>query len=66
MNRDILKALDCIDPAALDYQDWLNVGMALKLEGYPVHIWEDWSRNDTARFHEGECARKWAGFNGNA
>ena len=66
MNRDILKALDCIDPAALDYQEWLNVGMALKLEGYPVHIWEDWSRNDTARFHEGECARKWAGFNGNA
>lgn len=66
MNRDILKALDCIDPAALDYQDWLNVGMALKLEGYPVHIWEDWSRADTARFHEGECARKWAGFNGNA
>lgn len=66
MNRDILQALDCIDPAALDYQDWLNVGMALKLEGYPVHIWEDWSRNDTARFHEGECARKWAGFNGNA
>lgn len=66
MNRDILKALDCIDPAALDYQDWLNVGMALKLEGYPVHVWEDWSRNDTARFHEGECARKWAGFNGNA
>ena len=66
MNRDILKALDCIDPAALDYQDWLNIGMALKLEGYPVHIWEDWSRNDTARFHEGECARKWAGFNGNA
>lgn len=66
MNRDLLQALDCIDPAALDYQDWLNVGMALKLEGYPVHIWEDWSRNDTARFHEGECARKWAGFNGNA
>ncbi|WP_159822562.1 AAA family ATPase [Negativicoccus succinicivorans] len=66
MNRDILKALDCIDPAALDYQDWLNVGMALKLEGYPVHIWEDWSRADTARFHEGECTRKWAGFNGNA
>ncbi|WP_159822204.1 AAA family ATPase [Negativicoccus succinicivorans] len=66
MNRDLLQALDCIDPAALDYQEWLNVGMALKLEGYPVHIWEDWSRNDTARFHEGECARKWAGFNGNA
>lgn len=66
MNRDLLQALDCIDPAALDYQDWLNIGMALKLEGYPVHIWEDWSRNDTARFHEGECARKWAGFNGNA
>lgn len=66
MNRDILQALDCIDPAVLDYQDWLNIGMALKLEGYPVHVWEDWSRNDTARFHEGECARKWAGFNGNA
>lgn len=64
-NQDLLQMLDAIDPALLDYQEWLNVGMALKLEGYPMHIWEDWSRRDAARFHENECARKWGGFNGN-
>lgn len=64
-NQDLLQMLDAIDPALLDYQEWLNVGMALKLEGYPMHIWEDWSRRDAARFHETECARKWGGFNGN-
>ena len=64
-NQDLLQILDAIDPALLDYQEWLNVGMALKLEGYPMHIWEDWSRRDAARFHETECARKWGGFNGN-
>lgn len=45
--------------------EWIQVGMALKEEGYPCSIWDDWSRNDK-RYHPGECEKKWAGFNGTA
>ena len=61
---DIKEALGALDPAALDYTEWLSVGMALKAEGYDLSVWEDWSRGDAARYHSGECARKWAGFTG--
>ena len=62
-NFDLTAALEYIDPASLDYQDWVNVGMALKSEGYSVSVWDSWSRNDS-RYHAGECARKWESFNG--
>ena len=54
--------LNHIDPALLDYQEWADVGMALKLEGYPCYIWDNWSRKDSSRYHEGECRRKWNSF----
>ena len=41
---NLLEVLDHINPAELDYQDWLNVGMALEYEGYGVGTWESWSR----------------------
>lgn len=62
-NIDLVEALKYISPAALDYQQWVNIGMALKLEGYSVNVWDNWSRNDS-RYHEGECAKKWESFNG--
>jgi len=61
---EILSALDAIDPAELDYQDWLNVGMALKMERFTVDVWEAWSRRDPARYHLGECLKKWESFQG--
>ena len=61
---DLLEALDCIDPASLDYSEWLGVGMALKQEGYPASVWDDWSRRDPRRYHPGECESKWDGFRG--
>ena len=36
---DLLPLLDYIDPSVLDYQEWVNVGMALKAEGYSVSVW---------------------------
>lgn len=36
--------------------------MALKLEGYPCSVWDDWSRRDFGRYHEGECQKKWRTF----
>ena len=29
-NTDLKELLDYIDPASLNYQEWVNVGMALK------------------------------------
>lgn len=61
---DLIKALEYINPSRCDYQDWVNVGMALKLEGYSVSDWDSWSRRDTGRYHPGECNSKWESFNG--
>ena len=61
---NILEVLERIDPSLLDYQDWINVGMALKEEGCMASDWDAWSRRDAARYHAGECYRKWGGFHG--
>ena len=63
MDNNILSALKHIDVATLDRADWIAVGMALKEEGFPCSVWDDWSRNDT-RYHAGECERLWKGFRG--
>ena len=57
---DILgEVLPAIDPAALSYQQWVDVGFALKDGGFTAQDWEDWSRRDLKRYHPGECAKKW-------
>ena len=62
---ELTECLKYIRPADLDYQTWVNVGMALKEEGCPCSVWDSWSRNDS-RWHAGECAKKWESFNGAA
>ena len=66
METDLTNIIDHIDPAKLDYQEWLNVGMALKDAGIPCSVWDDWSRRDAARYHSGDCEKKWRTFNGSA
>lgn len=61
---DLREVLQALDPAQLDYQEWLSVGMALKEEGYTAADWDAWSQRDHARYHAGECFRKWDGFHG--
>ena len=61
---ELTECLKYIRPADLDYQTWVNVGMALKQEGLPCSVWDDWSRSDS-RYHSGECAKKWESFGGN-
>ena len=61
---NILEILEHIDPALLDYNAWLSVGMALKDAGYTAAVWDAWSRRDAARYHAGECWFKWDGFAG--
>ncbi len=60
----LLELIDHIDPSLLSYQEWINVGMALKHEGYTANVWNSWSSKDTKRFRSGECFTKWDGFLG--
>ena len=69
MNRlenklNLITLLEYIEPSFLDYQEWLNVGMALKKEGYTASDWDSWSSRDGARYHPGECFKKWTTFEG--
>ncbi len=63
---DLTKIIGHIDPSGCSYQEWVNVGMALKHEGYPVSVWDEWSRRDAGRYHAHECEKKWQSFRGNA
>lgn len=61
--KKILEALSAIDPASLSYQEWIDVGMALNAEGFPVSVWDEWSRPDS-RYKPGVCDKKWDTFTG--
>lgn len=65
-NTDLKELLNYIDPAGLNYQEWVNVGMSLHYEGYSVADWDDWSAKDSGRYHPGECERKWKSFQGSS
>ena len=60
---EVREALSFIDPSGLSYQDWLNVGMAIKAEGLPCSLWDEWSRRDPQRY-DGGCWKKWESLNG--
>ena len=62
--NNILSALNYLNCSELDHADWIKVGMALKSEGYDVGVWDEWSARDPARYHPGECARRWRSFQG--
>lgn len=64
--KSLTEIIEYINPGDLDYQDWVNVGMALKQEGYPVGVWDEWSRRDPGRYHTGECEKKWQTFTGSS
>ncbi|CYU13071.1 AAA family ATPase [Streptococcus suis] len=61
---DLIPLLDYINPATLSYQDWVNVGFALKQEGYTAMDWDVWSQKDPVRYKRGECFKKWDTFQG--
>lgn len=61
---DLHEILAAIDPAFLNYEEWVQVGMGIKHEGGTADDWDCWSAQDAGRYHQGECAKKWAGFQG--
>lgn len=62
---DLLDVLGAIPVADLSREEWIEIGMALREEGYTVDVWDDWSRPDS-RYKAGECRKKWESFRGNA
>lgn len=58
---DLLELLKYIPPSSLDYQEWVNVGMALKHEGYSVDVWDSWSQSDS-RYKKNDCKKRWSTF----
>ncbi|WP_166083122.1 AAA family ATPase [Erysipelothrix anatis] len=64
MNRKLtaVELLEFIDPSRLDYQEWVNVGMALHYEGHDASDFDSWSQRDGGRYKAGECYRKWESF----
>lgn len=60
---DIVTAaenLKRLSPSRRDrYQDWMNVGFALKALGSAgLQLWDEWSRG-SAKYTDGACAAKW-------
>lgn len=62
-SRALLNALNALDPSKCSYSEWIQVGMALKAEGQPCSVWDEWSRRDSARYVVGDCEKKWETFN---
>ncbi|MDT2641194.1 AAA family ATPase [Enterococcus dongliensis] len=62
---NLTELLQYVDPSALSYQEWVNVGMALKHEGYTAADWDQWSQNDS-RYRSGETFKKWSSFEGSS
>ncbi|MDE5757208.1 MAG: PriCT-2 domain-containing protein [Allobaculum sp.] len=44
---DYQRILDCIPISETDRTDWVKVGMALKYEGQPFEMFDEWSSRDT-------------------
>ncbi|MDE8303156.1 AAA family ATPase [Erysipelothrix rhusiopathiae] len=59
---NLLNIIKNIDPSKLSYTEWVQVGMALKHEGYSAYDWDLWSSKDTERYKPGECYLKWETF----
>jgi hypothetical protein len=61
-SQDVREMLTAI-PADLIYDDWVHIGMALHEGGYPLALWDEWSRRGE-KYRPGDCVKRWGGFNG--
>lgn len=59
---NLIQILPHIPCAALTRRQWVEVGMALKMEGCTWQDWDAWSASDAVRYHPGECERLWKSF----
>lgn len=59
--EEVGRMLDVIDPDT-NYQQWLEIGMALHSGGFSLSLWDSWSRSGE-KFENGDCEKRWHGFN---
>lgn len=57
--NDVTEMLEVIPADERDV--WINVGMALQEGGWPVTVWDTWSRK-SEKYKTGETFRIWKGF----
>lgn len=60
ISRELLNAI----PADCPYDEWVKVGMALKTEGEPFEVWDEWSSHGT-KYKPHEMQSKWDSFHRN-
>lgn len=60
-----IRALDALAPFRLEnYKEWFRVGASLKpLGSAGLTLWDNWSAR-SAKYHPGDCARRWNGIEG--
>lgn len=70
--EELIEALYSINPAQLDYKEWLKIGAALKYEGIDYSIFDNWSAQDTStndkgqpRYNEDANYKAWLSFSDN-
>lgn len=64
---DYQRIIDCIDPSLTNRTEWVQVGMALKLEGQPFEMFDDWSARDSrpGQYQGTDVTRRvWESFHG--
>ena len=56
----IVRVMEGIS-ADINYQPWLQIGMACFNEEIPFKYWDEWSQKSN-KYKHGECRQKWATF----
>lgn len=63
-SQDQIKdLLSYIDPDC-GYDEWYQIGMAIKDYGLPFQLWDEWSKRGT-KYNANEMTGKWNSFKGN-
>ena len=58
----VLQALEKFDCASASYDQWFQVGAALRLAELPISWFDGWSMTDPHRYKIGVCEYKWSTF----
>jgi hypothetical protein len=65
--NEAVTMLEAIPPQQLSYDDWIRIGRSIHQQ-WPgedgLKMWDSWSAQDSSRYREGDCSRRWAGFTG--
>lgn len=57
---DVREMLSYIDPDT-DYDEWIEIGMGLHCDGYPLAVWDEWSKRGN-KYKPGVTISHWRSF----